>query len=145
MISERYSLDQIKENIKKNFGENDSYLLALKQEGFKRGLSKIVSTNFLINKEKSDLYILYFDKEGIHRKNISESLEGEYKLIEWNKIDFVNLVEKNISSVLEVSRLGEIFGYEIPYQGQIYTENKENLNKIKTNNWNKEEGLEEIL
>lgn len=145
MISERYSLDQIKENIKKNFGENDSYLLALKQEGFKRGLSKIVSTNLLINREKSDLYILFFDEKGIYRKNITEKLDDDYKLISWKRIDFVNLVEKTRVSILEISHMGEKIGFEIPYEGDLYKENKENLKKLKEKNWNNSESLEDIL
>lgn len=145
MVNDLYSLAQIKEDIKERFGENDSYLLALKQEGFKRGLAKIVSTNLLINREKSDLYILFFDEKGIYRKNITEKLDDDYKFFEWNKIDFVNLVEKNISAVLEISRMGEIFGFEIMYEGELFAENKENLKNLKANNWNKDESLEELL
>lgn len=145
MNSEVYSLDYIKNLLKEEFGDNKNYLLALRHDGFKRGLSKIVSANIFINREKSDLYLLYFDKKGIYKKNLTNSTEDDFKLIYWNKIDYVNLIEKAKLSILEVSNMGQIIGFEIPYDKDFYKENEENIKKLKEINWNNNESFEELI
>lgn len=140
-----YDLDQIKDKLKEKFGENDDFLLAYERGDFKKGLSKLITTNILSKRDESDLYILYFDNDGIYISNISESLEDEFVVINWNKINFVNLIEKKKLAFLEISDMEEIFDFEILYEGEIFSENKKNLKKLKSNNWNKDESLDNLL
>lgn len=140
-----YDLYQIKEKLKEEFGENDNFLLAYKGVDFKNGLSKLITTNILSMRDESDLYILHFDDLGIYISNITESLEDEFRIINWNKINFINLIEKKKLAFLEISDLEETFDFEVLYEDDIFSENKKNLKKLKRNNWNKDESLNILL
>lgn len=144
MKNTSYNLDKIKEKVKEKFGEEDNYLLAFKQDDLKTGISKLISTNILSKKDESDLYILYFNEIGIYKNNFTKSTDVEFILINWNTVDFVNLIEKSKAAVLEISSMGKILSFEVAYEGDIFLENKINLKKLKANNWNKDESLGDL-
>lgn len=55
----------------------------------------------------------------------------------WHEISSFELKLKNNKAILELVHIGKKIGYEIPFKGAIFRDNKENLQKLESKDWNR--------
>lgn len=128
--------NEIKDKIKNNFSDDKNYLVAIKHNDAKSGLIKLIASKFYYVLDSSRTFILYFSPKGIYEKEISNSSKGNFSLIPSNEIEDFELLEKSKKSIINFLHLGKKVSYEIPYEGKIFVDNKENIDILKENDWN---------
>ena len=128
--------NEIKAKVEENFGDNKNFLVAMKHNDTKTGIAKLLSSNLLYTMDSARTFILYFSPKGIYEKEISNSSKGNFTLLPANEIEDFEIEEKSNKSIINLLHLGKKISYEIPYKGKIFTDNEENLQILKANNWN---------
>ena len=129
--------NEINEKIKNEFGNLDNHLIAIKHNGIKKDLAKLLIIGGLYyTLDSNRTFILYFSNKGIHEEEISNSLKRDFLFMPWNEISSFDIEVKNNKAIIELDHIGKRIGYEIPYKGKIFTDNEENLQILKANNWN---------
>lgn len=128
--------NEIKAKVEENFNDNKNFLVAMKHNDTKTGLAKLVLSNVLYIMDSARTFILYFSPKGIYEKEISNSSKGNFTLLPTNEIEGFDIEEKSNKTIIKLLHLGKKLSYEIPYKGQIFTTNEENLQTLKANNWN---------
>lgn len=128
--------NEIKEKVKNNFGDDKNYLVTIKHNDAKSGFAKLITSNLFYTLDSSRTFILYFSPKGIYEKEISNSSKGNFSLIPSNEIEDFELLEKSKKSIINFLHLGKKVSYEIPYEGKIFVDNKENIDILKENDWN---------
>lgn len=128
--------NEIKNKIKSNFSDDKNYLVAIKHNDVKSSLTKLIASNLFYTLDSNRTFILYFSPKGIYEKEISNSSKGNFSLIPSNEIENFELLEKSKKSIINFLHLGKKVSYEIPYEGKIFVDNKENIDILKENDWN---------
>lgn len=132
------SNQEINEKIKSEFGDLDNHLLAFKHNGIKKGLAKLlIIGGVYYTFDSNRTFILYFSNKGIHEEEISNSVKRDFLLMPWHEISSFELKLKNNKAILELVHIGKKIGYEIPFKGAIFRDNKENLQKLESKDWNR--------
>ena len=130
--------NEINEKIKNEFGNLDNHLLAIKHNGIKKGLTKLLIIGGLYyTLDSNRSFILYFSNKGIHEEEISNSVKRDFLFMPWNEISSFDIEVKSKKAIIEIVHLGKRLGYEIPFNGKIFGTNKDNLKKLEEKDWNK--------
>lgn len=130
--------NEINEKIKNEFGNLDNHLIAIKHNGIKKGLAKLlIIGGVYYTFDSNRTFILYFSNKGIHEEEISNSVKGDFLLMPWNEISSFDIKVKNNKAIIELVHIGKRIGYEIPFNGRIFRTNKANLKKLEEKDWNK--------
>ena len=130
--------DEINEKIKNECGNLDNHLLAIKHNGIKKGLAKLLIIGGLYyTLDSNRTFILYFSNKGIHEEEISNSLKRDFLFMPWNEISSFDVEVKNNKAIIELVHIGKRMGYEIPFNGKIFGTNKANFKKLEDKDWNK--------
>ena len=130
--------NEINEKIKNEFGNLDNHLLAIKHNGIKKGLAKLLIIGGLYyTLDSNRTFILYFSNKGIHEEEISNSLKRDFLFMPWNEISSFDVEVKNNKAIIELVHIGKRMGYEIPFNGKIFGTNKANFKKLEGKDWNK--------
>ncbi|WP_300410972.1 histidine kinase [Lagierella sp.] len=128
---------EISKKVEEIFGDTSNYLIAIKHNDVKKGLAKLLISNLFYTLDSNRTYILFFDEKGVHEKEISNTTSGSFVMMPWHEIESFDIKEKNDKVILELSHLGKRMGYEIPFTGRLFNDNKENFINLKSNNFNK--------
>ena len=132
------SNQEINGKIKSEFGDLDNHLLAFKHNDVKTDLFKwLVVGGLYYTVDSTRTFILYFSSKGIHEEEISNSVKRDFLLMPWHEISSFELKVKNNKAILELVHIGKKIGYEIPFKGTIFRDNKENLQKLESKDWNR--------
>lgn len=129
--------NEIREKVKQIFGNTDNYLIALKYNDTKTGLAKLIASNLFYTLDSNRNFILFFDEKGVHEKEISNSIKGDFLIIPWHEIENLQVIDKKNKGIIEFNHLGKRVGYEIPYTGKLFKGNEINFNNLKSKKWNK--------
>lgn len=130
--------NEINEKIKNEFVNLDNHLLAIKHNGIKKGLAKLLIIGGLYyTLDSNRTFILYFSNKGIHEEEISNSLKRDFLFMPWNEISSFDVEVKNNKAIIELVHIGKRIGYEIPFNGKIFGTNKANFKKLEDKDWNK--------
>ena len=130
--------NEINEKIKNEFGNLDNHLLAIKHNGIKNGLAKLLIIGGLYyTLDSNRTFILYFSNKGIHEEEISNSLKRDFLFMPWNEISSFDVEVRNNKAIIELVHIGKRMGYEIPFNGKIFGTNKANFKKLEDKDWNK--------
>lgn len=128
---------EIDKKVEEIFGDTFNYLLAIKHNDVKKGLAKLLVSNLFYTLDSNRTFILFFDEKGVHEKEISNSTKGNFLVMPWNEIESFDIKEKSNKALIELNHLGKKMAYEIPFTGKIFTKNEENIENLKSKNWNK--------
>ena len=129
-------INEIKEKVYKDFGDEENYLVAMKHNDAKTGFAKLLASNVFYTLDSNRTFIIYFNPNGIYEKEMSNSLKGNFSLLPANEIEDFKVTYKSNKAIIEFYHIGKKVAYEIPYDGKIFVDNKKNLDKLKENNWN---------
>ena len=129
-------VNEIKEKVYRDFGDEENYLVAMKHNDTKTGLAKLLSSNVFYTLDSNRTFILYFSPKGIYEKEMSNSVKGNFSLIPANEIEDFKVTYKSNKAIIEFYHIGKKVAYEIPYDGKIFVDNKKNLANLKDHNWN---------
>ncbi len=128
---------EIDKKVEEIFGDTFNYLLAIKHNDVKKGLAKLLVSNLFYTLDSNRTFILFFDEKGVHEKEISNSTKENFLVMPWNEIESFDIKEKSNKALIELNHLGKKMAYEIPFTGKIFTKNEENIENLKSKNWNK--------
>lgn len=128
---------EIREKIKKDFGNLDNHLLAMKHNDTKTDFAKLIMSTLFHTLDSTRTFILYFSQKGIHEEEISNSAKRDFLLMPWHEISSFNVEVKKDKAILEFLHLGKRMGYEIPFHGKIFNDNEKNFNSLQAMGWNK--------
>lgn len=132
--------EEISEKVYKDFKDKENYLLAFKHNDVKTGLGKLLASNLWYTFDSNITFILYFSSKGIYEEEISNSVNIDFVLMPWHEIESFSLNEKKSKAIINLNHLGKKVAYEIPFDGKIFGDNKINLGKLISKNWNKIDG-----
>lgn len=130
-------LEEIKDKVYKDFGDTENHLVVMKYNDAKKGLAKLLASNLFYTLDSSRTFILYFNNKGINEEEISNSVKRDFLLMPWNEITSFNIDVKNDKALLNIVHLDKKIGYEIPFSGKIFSDNKANLKSLDLKEWNK--------
>ncbi|MDD7463235.1 MAG: histidine kinase [Anaerococcus sp.] len=129
--------NEIRDKVEGTFGTSDSYLVAIKHNDTKTGLAKLLASNLAYVLDSNRTFIINFDAKGIHEKEMSSTIKGDFLLMPWNEIEAIDVDIKNKKAIIELIHIGKKLAYEIPFDGKIFKDNKENLLHLKENKWHR--------
>lgn len=129
--------EEVEEKVKRKFGDLNNHLVTLKHNDFKSSLLKLTISNIFYIVDNNRSFILYFSNEGIHEKEISNTMKGDFILMPWNEISSIDVKIKSRGAIIELVHLGKKLGYEVPFSRNIYRNNKNNLDNLQNKNWNR--------
>ncbi|WP_243343500.1 histidine kinase [Anaerococcus sp. AGMB09787] len=127
--------NEIEEKVKSILGNTKDYLIVLKHNDLKKGLGKLLASNLLYTFDSNRSFLIFFDEKGIHEKEISNSLKGDFVLMPWHEIEDFELSEKSNKAILSFSHLGKKVAYEVSFSGKLFKNNRENLDNLKNKDW----------
>lgn len=127
--------EKIEEKVKDIFGNTHDYLIILKHNDAKKGLAKLLASNLLYTFDSNRTFLIFFDEKGINKKEISNSLKGNFVLMPWHEIEDFELSEKSNKAILFFSHLGKKIAYEVSFSGKFFKNNRENLDNLKNKDW----------
>lgn len=128
--------NEIREKVYDNFKDEKNYLVAIKHNDKKTGFAKLIASSVFYTLDSNRTFILYFSPKGIYEKEMSNSVKGNFSLIPANEIEDFKVTYKSSKAIIEFYHIGKKVAYEIPYDGKIFVDNKNNLDNLKDNNWN---------
>lgn len=131
------NLDEVRVKIKENFGNDSSYLFAIKHNSFGKGILKLFLSDVYYVMDSSRTFILNFTEKGIYEKEISNSIKGDFILMPWHEIESFDIDEKSNKAFINFSHLGKKISYEISFKGRMCEDNMNNFKSLKENNWNR--------
>ncbi|MFM9413531.1 histidine kinase [Peptococcus simiae] len=131
--------NEIDAKMNHDFGDVENHLIALKHNDIKSGFLKLLMSNLYHTLDSNRTFIVYFSSKGLHEKEISHSVKGDFLLVPWHEIGSFELKMKNNKALIELSHLGKKIGYEIPFTGKLFAENKKNLKHLQDKGWYKVE------
>lgn len=126
------NLDEVREKIKEDFGNDSSYLFAIKHNSFGKGILKLFLSDVYYVMDSSRTFILNFTEKGI-----SNSIKGDFILMPWHEIESFDIDEKSNKAFINFSHLGKKISYEISFKGRMCEDNINNFKNLKGNNWNR--------
>lgn len=125
--------------VEENFGKSENYLVALKHNGFLKGILKLFLSRLYYVMDGCRSYVLYFDEKGMHEKEISLSDKGPFLLIPWREIKEFRVKDKGNKVYLDVNHLGKTYSYEIDFRGRLLAGNRERFLVLREHNFYREE------
>lgn len=128
--------NEIREKVYDNFKDEKNHLVAIKHNDAKTGFAKLIASSVFYTLDSNRTFILYFSPKGIYEKEMSNSVKGDFSLIPSNEIEDFKVTYKSSKAIIEFYHIGKKVSYEIPYDGKIFVDNKNNLDNLKENNWN---------
>ena len=129
------NLDDIREKVSEEFGNIDNYLIAIKHNDVKSGIAKLIVSNLLYVLDSNRTFIIFFDEKGIHEKEMSHSIKGDFSLIPWHEIENFQVTEKSNKAIIELSHLNKKVGYEISFKGKLFNDNNKNFEHLTAKEW----------
>lgn len=129
--------NEVAEKVKENFNDTENYLFALKCNDFKTGLFKLLLSRLYYTMDGARSFILYFSEKGIYKKEISNTMNGNFVLMPWNEIGEFNVDLKSRKAIITLFHIGKKVLYEIPYTGTMAKSNKNMLEKLLGKNFNR--------
>lgn len=82
--------------VQKNFGKTDNYLVANKHNDVLKGLFKLLLSRLYYIFDGGRMFVLYFDNQGIHEKEISFTDNAPFLLIPWHEVRNFKVKDKRI-------------------------------------------------
>lgn len=129
------SREEIKENVVSRFGQEKNYLVVFKHNSPAKSVLKLLLSKLYYIFDNSRTFILVFDNKGIYEKEISNSTKTDFYLFPESEIENFEINNKTNKSIISFDHLGKKISYEIPMNGKIFKDNKENLEVLVKNNW----------
>lgn len=124
--------------VEESFGPSEDYLVALKHNNpVKSGLKWLISNLYYVM-DSSRTFILYFDHQGIHEKEISLSDHADFILIPWNEVEEFTIKDKGSKAILFVNHLGKTYSYSADFDGNLMRGNRERFLGLKEKNFYRE-------
>lgn len=134
------SINEIRQDVKKRFGNTNNYLVVIKKNKVSTGFFNLFIIGGLLYPLLSNrTLIVVFTPQGIYEKEISNSIKGDFVLIPWNEISDFSIQRGNINTIIKYTYLNKKIMYEVSYKGVPYKDNKENEDKLYNKDWNRVE------
>ena len=127
--------EELKKGIEKRFGHGTSFLIAIKHNSpVKKGIKMIIS-NLYNTYDSNRTFLLVFDSKGIYEKEISNSDKTDFYLMPESEIENISVEEKSNKAYINFDHIGKELSYEIPFDGRLFKDNKENFNALRASSW----------
>lgn len=127
--------DELRKDIENSFGKDTNFLIAIKHNGtIKQGIKMIIS-NLYNTYDSNRTFLLVFDKKGIYEKEISNSDKTDFYLMPESEIENISVEEKSNKAYINFDHVGKRLSYEIPFDGRLFKDNKENFNALRSSSW----------
>ncbi|MGY3725057.1 hypothetical protein SAMN05421767_12121 [Granulicatella balaenopterae] len=130
--------NEVQDKIIKEFGKSEGYLVAEKYNKPANSLIKFLlyQTGWILDQCRQ--FILYFNEKGVYVNEISNSLNGTFRLMPWSEIEKFIVEDKGNKARISIIHLDKEFNYEIFYKKTNYLKgNRERFMTLKNNNFNK--------
>lgn len=121
--------------VQKNWGKTDNYLVANKHNDCFKGLFKLLLSRLYYIFDGGRMFVLYFDNQGIHEKEISFTDNAPFLLIPWHEVRNFKVKDKRNKVYIDVDHLGKIYSYEIDFNGKLPQGNRERLMQLSEHNF----------
>lgn len=131
------SREEIKESVVSRFGQEKNYLVAFKHNSPGKSVLKLLLSKLYYIFDNSRTFILVFDNKGIYEKEISNSTKTDFYLYPESEIENFEINNRTNKSIISFDHLGKKISFEIPMTGKIFKSNKENLEALVTDNWDR--------
>lgn len=126
---------EIKQMVQDNFGHTENYLVAMKHNGFIKGLLKLLINNLFYIMDSTRQFILYFDNQGIHEKEFSFTDKSKFLLIPWNEVDEFDINDKGNKIIINVNHLGKKYSYVVEFNDHLLKGNRERFTYLEKKNF----------
>lgn len=127
--------DELRKDVENSFGKGRNFLIAIKHKGpIKQGIKMIIS-NFYNTYDSNRTFLLVFDNKGIYEKEISNSDKTDFYLMPESEIENFSVEEKSSKAYIKFEHIGKSLSYEIPFDGRLFKDNKENFNALRASSW----------
>lgn len=131
--------EEVAQMVREEFGDTQNYLVALKHNNWKKSLLKLLISNIYAAVDSARQYILVFDEQGIHEKEMSFSDHADFVLIPWHEIQEFDIHPKGKKTIIEVNHLGKIYAYEVEDNEHLLKGNDERLEHLQANDFYRSE------
>lgn len=112
------------------------YLVAFKKKGMKKSILKYLISNAYGAGDAANIYIFYFDKNGVYERNFSKN-NSDFIQMSWEKIENFDVIDESRNFYVTFLFEGQNYKYEIPKDGRIMEDNVELFDGLIKKNWNK--------
>ena len=127
--------DELRKDVENSFGKGRNFLIVIKHNGLiKQGIKMIIS-NLYNTYDSNRTFLLVFDNKGIYEKEISNSDKTDFYLMPESEIENFSVEEKSSKAYLNFYHIGKSLSYEIPFDGRLFKDNKENFNAFRASSW----------
>lgn len=124
--------EEVRKMVESKFGKTDNYLVVFKYNNPVKSIAKLFLNSLYAATDSARNFILYFDNQGIHEKEISFTDKSDFLLIPWNEIEDFEIKDKGNKIYLDINHLGKVYSYVIEFNDKLLKGNREryqNLNK----------------
>lgn len=126
---------EIKDAVYKEFKTKDNYLVAIKHDNIGKNLLKLMISDLFYTIDSTRTFVLNFNEDGIYEKEISNSMKRDFLLMPWSEVEDFEVIEKNNKVFIKFKHIVKDTGYEIPFNGKIFNDNKDNFRNLKDKNF----------
>lgn len=130
-------LGDIRKKVQEVFGAGDNYLVVFKHNGVEKNLFKLIVSSVWYVMDNSRTFILYVDQKGIHEKEMTNSLKGNFLLMPWHEIEDFQVQSNRGKAILCFTHLGKEMAYEVPFSGKPFKDNWQNFNHLEGKDWHR--------
>lgn len=124
--------------VEESFGPSEDYLVVLKHNNVVKSGLKLMISNLYSAMDSSRTFILYFDHQGIHEKEISLSDHADFILIPWNEVEEFTIKDKGSKAILFANHLGKTYSYSVDFDGKLMEGNRKRFLELKKKNFYRE-------
>lgn len=129
---------EVEQFVQENFGKSDNYLVAIKSNGFVKGLLKLLLNNLYYTLDSSRSFVLYFDDKGVHEKEISLTDNASFLFIPWREVTDFNVRDKEGKAFIDINHLGKTYSYEIGFNDKLLKGNRGRFIQLCAHNFYRE-------
>ena len=127
--------EELKKDIEKRFGRGTSFLIAIKHNSPTKKAIKMIISNLYNTYDSNRTFLLVFDSKGIYEKEISNSDKTDFYLMPESEIENFSIEEKSNKVYIKFVHVGKGLSYEIPFDGRLFKDNRENFNDLRASSW----------
>lgn len=127
--------EDMRADIKKEFGDINSYLFVQNYNREKKSLLGMIYAGGLYALENARKFLIYFTKEGIYGKEISNSIFGDYELISWDEVTSFEIVDKGRNKLILITFNGIDKGFKVLLTNKHFDDNVKNFKRLVENNF----------